>query len=180
MRTLVAVAGVVAVLAASAQPATAAPAQSPPVPSDVYIVFNGLDWAWASPCHAIGGCSSIVFVDGFRFATAAEWATRPDVTAFLDAGGNQSGPAGNFRCAAAWFDNNFSHCDYNDVLGGFVSSGPVGSTDPNADTWLVRGESQIPPSVVPEPISMVLLGTGLAGLGAARRSRRRRDGELED
>jgi hypothetical protein len=180
MRRVVAVAGALAVLAASTAPAVAAPAQSPPVPSDVYIVFNGLDWAWASPCHAIGGCSSIMFVDGFRFATAEEWATRPDPTAFLDPAGNQSGPAGSFRCAAAWFDNNFTHCDYSDAVSGFVSSGTNGSTHPNADTWLVRGEQQIPPTVAPEPISMVLLGTGLAGLGVARRSRRRKDEGLED
>jgi hypothetical protein len=38
-------------------------------------------------------------------------------------------------------------------------------------------DQQPPPSMVPEPISMVLMGTGLAGVAAARR--RRREGVLE-
>ncbi len=39
------------------------------------------------------------------------------------------------------------------------------------------GETPIDPTTVPEPISMVLLGSGLAGVAAARRRRRREDSD---
>ena len=37
--------------AIAAQPAISQPANS-------FISFGGLDWAWASPCAAVGGCAA--------------------------------------------------------------------------------------------------------------------------
>lgn len=153
-----------------------AQAFSPPLPADVFIHFNGLDWAWASPCRlgVLPSCvSGYVLVDGFRFATASEFAARPSYTAFLR-------PDGSVRCASGWFNTSpkYTHCDLVDAAGGLISSGPGNMGDhsgyfpgpdsePVAETWVVRGQM----SAVPEPgtIGLVGLGLGLVGIGGLRR-----------
>lgn len=166
--------------AVAAQSATAQ-TYSGPVASNAYIVVNGLDWAWASPCFAagygLGSCSSGFNIDGggggWSFATATEWAARPDPSLFLDVNGNYAG----MDCASGWFDLEYVHCDYSDAVDGYLSSGPdeFGSQgyDPADETWLVRVDGANP-NVVPEPATMTLMATGLVGLvGVGRRMRKR-------
>ena len=88
-----------------------------PVPASVIVVHNGLEWVWASPC-ALNGCTSGIDVghDGFRFATVAEWALRPPVSAFRTPD----------KCASPWFDHTWNHCDWNDASQ---------STDDYYHTW---------------------------------------------
>lgn len=85
----------------SIAPAVAGPINQP-VPSNAYITLNGFDWAWASPCPALGGrgtgetCGNgLQAVDltyqstlGWRFPTAAELLLAPVAQDFLFAGGN--------------------------------------------------------------------------------------------
>jgi hypothetical protein len=129
-----------------------------PVPTSVIVTHDGLEWVWASPC-ALGGCTAGIDVghDGFRFATEAEWARRPDFAVFID----------DELCAAPWFDHSYDNCDWIDAVideefgavtqlsyyGSAPSGegGPAGTygypMDPAADTWLVRG-----PDAPPEPL----------------------------
>ena len=162
-KTLLAVA-----LLASALAARSAITQEPdpgPVPANAFITFGGFDWVWASPCD--GGCSQIIFQDGFGYATVAQWANRPQASDFLDPGGNFSGVGGQMRCGSPWFDLTWDHCDYEDGVNGLVTSGPLnGQSFDSKETWLVRGEA----STVPEPGSLLLVGTGLFGIvGTVRR-----------
>jgi hypothetical protein len=160
------------------------------VPSNAFIVVGSLDWAWASPCMAQGwpggSCSAGVNLagggGGWGFATGAQWAGRPAVSAFLDPSGNFSGSGGQMRCASGWFDlNNRTNCDYSDAANlGLIDSGPsnIGPGDGNsgdwfyAETWLVRTDPNA--NVVPEPATMSLIATGLVGMVGAGLRRRKK------
>ena len=100
-----------------------------PVPANRTIQKNGICWAWASPCD--GGCSSPSPSNqaGWRYATSGELAAKPLCSDFLDA----SAPGG-FRCASSYFDPIYSHCDYGDCTGGYVTSNPMGD---NWESWFV-------------------------------------------
>jgi len=171
LRLQFAAAAAIAIAALSAP--AGAQANSGPVASNAYIIFHGLDWAWASPCNVgPSSCSSINLAGGgggWSFATAAEWADRPSETDFLRPDGNAVAGQQNFACASGWFDLMYSHCDYTGT-DDYVASGPGnGSTDGGAETWLVR-ESVV---TTPEPSSIALLGTGLIGLVPMSRRKRK-------
>jgi len=167
--------------------ASAAPINTP-VPTDAYITFNGLDWAWASPCSP-GGCFddpnedsldlSFQGTQGWRLPTLAELQSRPAPSDFIFSGANVPilggvsvegtqffGAPGDGACATAYFtDAFFNNCDYTDAVNGFIS----GLADPSFTTlevWVVRGAA---PATVPEPITLSLFGAGLAGAVAMRR-----------
>jgi hypothetical protein len=61
-----------------------------PVPSNAYIVFDGLDWAWASPVADGFGAVDLSYQAqfGWRLPTAAELENAPSATQFLISNGN--------------------------------------------------------------------------------------------
>ena len=108
-----------------------------PVPDDAIVRWAGLDWVWASPCS--GGCSqpSPSFQPGFRYATAAEFANKPDFHLFLN-----GVPATALhcsyptcKCAATWFDPVFPFCDPQNAASGLITSQP---NDSFWESWFVR------------------------------------------
>lgn len=127
-----------------------------PVPDALIVTYNGLDWVWASPCSGLCSMPLPSYQEGWRYATGEEWELRPDPTAFL-------GPDG-FKCAAAYFDPVWQHCDYDDGALGLLTSLPNGERH---ESWFVRG-SRSGEAAVPEPASLMLVGAGLVVLGGRR------------
>ena len=88
------------------------------------IEYNGLWWAWASPCS--GGCSDASGDNyagsiGWRFASIQEWDDKPARELFFD----------GEKCAAFVFDDTFTHCDWNNEV---VRTNELQGVD---DLWLV-------------------------------------------
>lgn len=146
--------------------------------SNILINFNGLDWVYAGPIapNEFGPgniqAPSYRASEGWRFATANEWATRPDWTDFIQPGYTTA----DVPAAAGWNDHtkykfaseywgDFYHVDLNDAAEGRITNGyDIGSLSGVYETWYVR------PSAVPVPAAAWLLGSGLLGLiGVARR-----------
>jgi hypothetical protein len=164
-----------------------------PVPTNAYISFGGLDWAWASAASPTGCCDGFVgpidlsyqSTQGWRLPTAADWANAPTAEDFLFAGaivpdgGQDPVSLANFggdvlgndgACAAPWFSTaNF--CNFGDGQIGAVwgiPNSPYEGQD-SVDTWLVRGEFN---PGVPEPASWAMLIAGFGLTGAVMRRRR--------
>ena len=176
-----------AALGAAAVPAAAA--INLPVPSNAYITFGGLDWAWASACSPTG-CNfdpaqnaldlSFQGAFGWRLPTAAELAAGPSAADFVFPGANvpnggadingttfTGAPGGDAASAVAYFTNQvFNHCDFNEGVIGAVFGLPGFPGEPNVETWVVRG------GVIPEPATwaMLIAGFGLVGTALRRRT----------
>ena len=127
------------------------------------LVVNkgGIDWVWAAPC-APGGCGTITLHHDWKLPTATDWAVWSDLDQFFNAFNTPTK-----LCGAAYFSNQYDHCDASDVAAGYVynsplAAGPQYAADGLAETFLVRGEA----AVVPEPGSFALLGIGLAAVVA--------------
>jgi len=179
-------------LALGVSQAQALPIHSP-VPSDAFITFGGLEWAWGGPCPYSGGCSgtgdlSYQSTLGWSLPTASELASAPDATAFLFPGANV--PAGgtdpisgasvgiggpltsDMACAAAYFDTADAWCDFADGVGQ-IDAGFAGiwAGAPGSYSWSEQlyVRSKIAPT--PEPTTLILVGSGIAGLALRRRGK---------
>ena len=152
-----------------------------PLPDNAYITMNGLDWAWALPLPANNGLDlSYQSAYGWRLPTLAELLSAPNATDFMFAGANVpfggSDPVsgaffsatnpnltGDAACASPYFNNSYSHCDWQDGNGQLY----VWAGLPNAPSWadqLVVRNSQ-----VPEPSTVALTALALFGFAASRR-----------
>jgi hypothetical protein len=129
-----------------------------PVPTNAYIVQNGLDWAWANPLPADvvsnppnnGLDLSFQSQFGWGIPTLAQLAIAPLATAFLFSGG-----AG--ACATPYFSSVFLNCDWQDGLG--QPFGPwfgLPGAPSFGDQLVVRFDT----AAVPGPVA----GAGLPGL----------------
>ncbi len=85
-----------------------------PVPSDAYIVFDGLDWAWGGPCIYSGGCG-----DGnLTYQSTQGWGlpTASDLAVVDSLDGDTAGAPGSDTFANLFF--------------GSSGNVPLGGTDP--------------------------------------------------
>jgi len=168
-------------------PAQSAVLVNGPLPTNAYITFNGLDWAWANPWPYTDPNAqwdlSVQAAFGWRIPTLAELALAPAAAQFAFAGANvplggsdpvsgavfQAGsPGQDAACATPYFSNR-TWCDWQDGRGGalgwdwYGSPANVQNGFPY-DTIVVRNG-------VPEPAALALFGLGLAGLGFSRRKK---------
>lgn len=158
-----------------------------PVPSNAFISFGGLDWAWASPVAADGSFGSggvdLSFQGafGWRLPTAAEILAAPPATAFLFPGANVpfggtdpvSGAVfsftsaslnGDAALAAPYFNNTFFHGDWGNAPGSAGGNvvpwwGQPGAPS-FAESLVVRDQAP-----VPEPTTCAMFLMGFVGLG---------------
>jgi hypothetical protein len=183
------------ILAAAVAIAASAPAAAAfinaPVPTNAYVSFGGLDWAWASPCDPGPGgtCGALDLsyqgTQGWRIATAADFlATGMTFAQFqfeganVPAAGTEAGTGATFfganpvatACATPWFSNTFQHCDFGDGQAGVVWNMPGNVSQGNccSETWVVRGQI----TAVPEPRTWAMLIAGFGLVGAIQRRRK--------
>jgi hypothetical protein len=108
-----------------------------PVPANAIVTWAGLEWVWGSPCS--GGCSVPLPTNqpGWRYATAAEMANKPDFHLFL----NGTPDTANLcvyptcKCAAQWFDPFRTFCNPIDARAGLITSQLNGLS---WESWYVR------------------------------------------
>ncbi len=151
------------------------------------ILEAGLEWIWAAPCAthdpscgAPGNPPGTLPMQGFREPTLDEWASawssRDELLSRFIVGGGAV-------CGSPWLNQIHSHCDAGDAQNGHIWHASVnGICDPSffdgceastTESFLVRGAGAAP-TPVPEPGTLLLLGSSLVSLGATAWRRRHR------
>jgi hypothetical protein len=95
-----------------------------------------------------------------------------------DASGGSNGLGGS-SARVGWSNGSTSDFELagSAVNGAFINGGPNALNGLRYTFTVRNGQVINPPTSVPEPISIILLGSGLAGVALARRRRRQRDEE---
>lgn len=161
-----------------------------PVPSNAYIVYGGLDWAWASP---IAGGIDLSYEGqfGWRLPTADELLNAPSAMQFIFAGANVP-LGGSDPVSGAYFAYTSATLDgaaalaspyFTSYYHGDWCNAPGSACGFGEEPWAGQpgyvgySESLVVRSAaggVPEPATWAMLLAGFAGLGLAgyRTSRR--------
>jgi hypothetical protein len=180
--------------------AEAGPLNSP-VPTSATITFAGLQWAWGGPCAysnpTCGGDLSYQGTQGWTLPTAADMAlvdaydssnpaafadlfaypganvpylgTDPISGAFDSGAGLDGLPATDLACASGYFAvTGFGYCDGGDAVLGAWYGSAIGSNP----SFFTLNEEQLYVRAIPEPLTLSLLGAGLAGAVAMRRRKK--------
>jgi hypothetical protein len=150
---------------------------------NVLLNFNnsGLDWVYAGSIAPLErgpfnlAPASYRAAEGWRAATASEWATRPDWDDFIRPG-NPCGITvtslfdddGCYIFATQYWSDSLFSVDLSDYAAGFVTDG-VNNFVPDSfyETIYVRTRST--PNLVPTPGTLPLVGLALVAMGAMRR-----------
>lgn len=154
-----------------------------PVPTNAYISYLGLDWAWASPLDQSSVDLSYQAQFGWRLPTVEELANAPTALMFIFDGANV--PLGgadpvsgaNFQytsstldgaaaLAAPYFNSTYYHGDWCNAPGSACGFGEVPWNTGNG-----FNESLVVRSAVPEAATWVMLIAGFGLVGAAARRR---------
>lgn len=172
---------------AVAAPASAAYLDAP-VPDNATVVFNNLQWAWASPLAEGTVDLSYQSQFGWRLPTAEELALAPTGLQFIYAGANTpfggsdpisgaswaytNGQTGFGANAVPYFNNSFHHADFCNAPGsgcGFNNEPAWNVGASHAESLVVRAIS----GAVPEPATWGMMLLGFAAVGAAMRRRQK-------
>jgi hypothetical protein len=161
-----------------------------PIPTNAYITYNGLDWAWGAPiADPTGLYLTYQGTQGWHVATAQELANAPNAANFMFAGANVpyngtdpvSGAVfadtnANYAtlhsagaCATPYFSSGYAHCDFDDGNGQSFTWAGTNGNQGNNDQLYVRASVS---NGVPEPATWTTLIFGFGAVGAMLRRRK--------